>query len=174
MVIIEMNPRVSRSSALASKATGFPIAKIADKLAVGYRLDELKNDITQVTPTSFEAAIDYVVTKLLGKNGERFEYLTGNTALSDETFSEKFEQSQGLPFNPVNFHRYRLGQLRHADAFLYVRTALSESGAFEVCYNVFAEPRALMFSQCGWRDRHRFPQRQVTVVINSFDPNISV
>ena len=64
MLIIEMNPRVSRSSALASKATGFPIAKIAAKLAVGYRLDELKNDITQVTPASFEPTIDYVVTKL--------------------------------------------------------------------------------------------------------------
>src|SRR5499433_2518673 len=64
MVVIEMNPRVSRSSALASKATGFPIAKIAAKLAVGYTLDELKNDITQVTPASFEPTIDYVVTKI--------------------------------------------------------------------------------------------------------------
>ena len=64
MVIIEMNPRVSRSSALASKATGFPIAKIAAKLAVGYTLDELRNDITKVTPASFEPAIDYVVTKI--------------------------------------------------------------------------------------------------------------
>ncbi|MFL6690509.1 MAG: carbamoyl-phosphate synthase large subunit [Alphaproteobacteria bacterium] len=64
MVVIEMNPRVSRSSALASKATGFPIAKIAAKLAVGYTLDELQNDITKVTPASFEPAIDYVVTKI--------------------------------------------------------------------------------------------------------------
>ena len=64
MVIIEMNPRVSRSSALASKATGFPIAKIAAKLAVGYLLDELKNDITRETPASFEPSIDYVVTKI--------------------------------------------------------------------------------------------------------------
>ncbi|HWY63054.1 MAG TPA: carbamoyl-phosphate synthase large subunit [Rhizomicrobium sp.] len=64
MVVIEMNPRVSRSSALASKATGFPIAKIAAKLAVGYTLDELKNDITKVTPASFEPTIDYVVTKI--------------------------------------------------------------------------------------------------------------
>lgn len=64
MVVIEMNPRVSRSSALASKATGFPIAKIAAKLAVGYTLDELDNDITKVTPASFEPAIDYVVTKI--------------------------------------------------------------------------------------------------------------
>jgi len=64
MVVIEMNPRVSRSSALASKATGFPIAKIAAKLAVGYTLDELDNDITRVTPASFEPTIDYVVTKI--------------------------------------------------------------------------------------------------------------
>jgi carbamoyl-phosphate synthase large subunit len=64
LVVIEMNPRVSRSSALASKATGFPIAKVAAKLAVGYTLDELKNDITKVTPASFEPTIDYVVTKV--------------------------------------------------------------------------------------------------------------
>jgi carbamoyl-phosphate synthase large subunit len=63
-IVIEMNPRVSRSSALASKATGFPIAKFAAKLAVGYTLDELKNDITRVTPASFEPSIDYVVTKI--------------------------------------------------------------------------------------------------------------
>src|SRR5206468_6108809 len=64
MVVIEMNPRVSRSSALASKATGFPIAKIAARLAVGYRLDEIQNDITRETPASFEPTIDYVVTKV--------------------------------------------------------------------------------------------------------------
>ncbi len=64
LVVIEMNPRVSRSSALASKATGFPIAKIAAKLAIGYTLDELNNDITGVTPASFEPTIDYVVTKI--------------------------------------------------------------------------------------------------------------
>ena len=64
MVIIEMNPRVSRSSALASKATGFPIAKVAAKLAVGYTLDELNNDITKVTPASFEPSIDYIVVKI--------------------------------------------------------------------------------------------------------------
>ena len=73
MVIIEMNPRVSRSSALASKATGFPIAKIAAKLAVGYTLDELANDITGgATPASFEPAIDYVVTKIPRFNFEKF------------------------------------------------------------------------------------------------------
>ena len=73
MVVIEMNPRVSRSSALASKATGFPIAKIAALLAVGYTLDELKNDITNgKTPASFEPSIDYVVTKIPRFNFEKF------------------------------------------------------------------------------------------------------
>ena len=72
MIIIEMNPRVSRSSALASKATGFPIAKIAAKLAVGYRLDEIRNDITKVTPACFEPTLDYVVTKIPRWQFEKF------------------------------------------------------------------------------------------------------
>ena len=72
MVIIEMNPRVSRSSALASKATGFPIAKVAARLAVGYTLDELKNEITKTTPASFEPTIDYVVTKIPRFTFEKF------------------------------------------------------------------------------------------------------
>jgi carbamoyl-phosphate synthase large subunit len=72
LIVIEMNPRVSRSSALASKATGFPIAKIAAKLAVGYTLDELDNDITGVTPASFEPTIDYVVTKIPRFTFEKF------------------------------------------------------------------------------------------------------
>ncbi len=72
MVVIEMNPRVSRSSALASKATGFPIAKIAARLAVGYRLDEIPNDITRMTPSCFEPTIDYVVTKIPRFTFEKF------------------------------------------------------------------------------------------------------
>src|SRR5437899_5339865 len=72
MIVIEMNPRVSRSSALASKATGFPIAQIAAKLAGGYRLDELRNDITRETPACFEPTIDYVVTKIPRWNFEKF------------------------------------------------------------------------------------------------------
>ncbi len=72
MIVIEMNPRVSRSSALASKATGFPIAKIAAKLAVGYSLDEIRNDITRETPASFEPTIDYVVTKIPRFTFEKF------------------------------------------------------------------------------------------------------
>src|SRR3954466_10439746 len=74
LVVIEMNPRVSRSSALASKATGFPIAKVAAKLAVGYTLDELQNEITRVTPASFEPTIDYVVTKMPRFTFEKFPH----------------------------------------------------------------------------------------------------
>ena len=72
MIVIEMNPRVSRSSALASKATGFPIAKIAAKLALGYHLDEIPNDITRLTPASFEPTIDYIVVKIPRWNFEKF------------------------------------------------------------------------------------------------------
>ncbi len=72
MIVIEMNPRVSRSSALASKATGFPIAKIAAKLALGYHLDEIPNDITRITPASFEPTIDYIVVKIPRWNFEKF------------------------------------------------------------------------------------------------------
>ncbi|MCL4115957.1 UNVERIFIED_CONTAM: hypothetical protein GTU68_013130 [Idotea baltica] len=102
MVVIEMNPRVSRSSALASKATGFPIAKIAAKLAVGYTLDELDNDITKVTPASFEPSIDYVKEAVLPFN--RFPGVdpllgpemrsTGEVMGLDKTFERAFLKSQ--------------------------------------------------------------------------------
>src|SRR5206468_12954058 len=78
VVVIEMNPRVSRSSALASKATGFPIAKMAAKLAVGYALEEIPNDITKATPASFEPTIDYVVTKVPRFAFEKFPGAEGS------------------------------------------------------------------------------------------------
>src|SRR5207247_881847 len=78
VVVIEMNPRVSRSSALASKATGFPIAKIAARLAVGYALEEIPNDITRATPASFEPTIDYVVTKVPRFAFEKFPGAEGS------------------------------------------------------------------------------------------------
>ncbi|CAM3820570.1 carbamoyl-phosphate synthase large subunit [Litorimonas haliclonae] len=103
MVVIEMNPRVSRSSALASKATGFPIAKIAAKLAVGYTLDELDNDITGATPAAFEPTIDYVVTKIPRFAFEKFPgsepILTtamksvGEAMAIGRTFSESFQKA---------------------------------------------------------------------------------
>ena len=84
MVVIEMNPRVSRSSALASKATGFPIAKIAALLAIGYRLDEIKNDITAVTPASFEPVLDYVVVKIPRWAFEKFRDASPRPRHADE------------------------------------------------------------------------------------------
>ena len=84
MVVIEMNPRVSRSSALASKATGFPIAKIAALLAIGYRLDEIKNDITRVTPASFEPVLDYVVVKIPRWAFEKFRDAEPGPGHADE------------------------------------------------------------------------------------------
>jgi carbamoyl-phosphate synthase large subunit len=79
MIVIEMNPRVSRSSALASKATGFPIAKFAAKLAVGYTLDELRNDITRETPACFEPSIDYAVVKIPRFAFEKFRAPTARS-----------------------------------------------------------------------------------------------
>ncbi|PPR47215.1 MAG: Carbamoyl-phosphate synthase large chain [Alphaproteobacteria bacterium MarineAlpha5_Bin9] len=86
--VIEMNPRVSRSSALASKATGFPIAKIAAKLAVGYTLDELKNDITKTTPASFEPSIDYIVTKIPRFTFEKFSSTDSTLTTSMKSVGE--------------------------------------------------------------------------------------
>ena len=96
MIVIEMNPRVSRSSALASKATGFPIAKIAAKLAVGYTLDELPNDITRETPASFEPTIDYVVTKIPRYTCEKFA--TANAVLTTSMKSVGEAMSIGRTF----------------------------------------------------------------------------
>ncbi len=88
IVVIEMNPRVSRSSALASKATGFPIAKMAAKLAVGYALEEIPNDITQATPASFEPTIDYVVTKIPRFAFEKFPGATGRLSTHMQSVGE--------------------------------------------------------------------------------------
>jgi carbamoyl-phosphate synthase large subunit len=97
MVVIEMNPRVSRSSALASKATGFPIAKIAAKLAVGYTLDEITNDITGVTPASFEPTIDYVVTKVPRWAFEKFPGTSGILGTSMQSVGEAMAIGRTFP-----------------------------------------------------------------------------
>jgi carbamoyl-phosphate synthase large subunit len=126
MVVIEMNPRVSRSSALASKATGFPIAKIAAKLAVGYTLDEIKNDITRETPASFEPTIDYVVTKVPRFAFEKFkgadDTLTtqmksvGEVMAIGRTFQESFQKAlRGLEIDQAGLES-PLGK-RPGDAF---------------------------------------------------------
>src|SRR6266581_3831262 len=115
MIVIEMNPRVSRSSALASKATGFPIAKIAAKLAVGYLLDEIRNDITRETPASFEPSIDYVVTKIPRFAFEKFPQAdpTLNTQMKSvgeamaigRTFKESFQKA----LRSLEIGRYGIG-----------------------------------------------------------------
>ena len=114
IIVIEMNPRVSRSSALASKATGFPIAKIATKLAIGYTLDEIENDITKVTPASFEPTLDYVVVKAPRFAFEKFpeadSRLTtqmksvGETMAIGRTFKEAFQKAlRGLEVGAFGF-----------------------------------------------------------------------
>lgn len=117
-LIIEMNPRVSRSSALASKATGFPIAKIAALLAVGYTLDEIPNDITRVTPASFEPSLDYVVVKIPRWAFEKFPGVdptlgpqmksVGEVMAIGTTFAEAFQKAlRGLEIGSVGFGRFR-------------------------------------------------------------------
>jgi carbamoyl-phosphate synthase large subunit len=116
MVVIEMNPRVSRSSALASKATGFPIAKFAAKLAIGYTLDEIRNDITRETPASFEPAIDYCVVKIPRFTFEKFPDAdpslgiqmksVGETMAIGRTFKEAFQKGlRGLEIGRMGFEK---------------------------------------------------------------------
>ena len=97
IVVIEMNPRVSRSSALASKATGFPIAKIAAKLAIGYSLDEIKNDITQETPASFEPTLDYVVVKVPRFNFEKFPAADNRLTTTMKSVGEAMAIGRSFP-----------------------------------------------------------------------------
>jgi carbamoyl-phosphate synthase large subunit len=106
LIVIEMNPRVSRSSALASKATGFPIAKIAAKLAVGYTLDELQNDMTKVTPASFEPSIDYVVTKIPRFAFEKFPGAQTNLTTAMKSVGEVM--ALGSDFKE-SFHKALIG-----------------------------------------------------------------
>jgi carbamoyl-phosphate synthase large subunit len=144
MVIIEMNPRVSRSSALASKATGFPIAKIAAKLAVGYTLDELQNDITGgATPASFEPSIDYVVTKIPRFTFEKFPQAdprlttqmksVGEVMAMGRTFQESFQKAlRGLEID-IDGMDERV-DLSAADAKDILRQELTEAGPERILY----------------------------------------
>ncbi|QSX36250.1 carbamoyl-phosphate synthase large subunit [Shewanella sedimentimangrovi] len=144
MVVIEMNPRVSRSSALASKATGFPIAKVAAKLAVGFTLDELMNDITGGrTPASFEPSIDYVVTKVPRFNFEKFaganDRLTtqmksvGEVMAIGRTFQESVQKAlRGLEVSRNGFDP--IVDLNDADALQKIRHELKEPGADRIWY----------------------------------------
>ncbi|MGQ0741642.1 MAG: carbamoyl-phosphate synthase large subunit [Alphaproteobacteria bacterium] len=136
-VIIEMNPRVSRSSALASKATGFPIAKVAAKLAVGYTLDELQNDITRVTPASFEPAIDYVVTKIPRFAFEKFPdaepVLTtsmksvGEAMAIGRTFAESLQKAlRSLETGLTGLDEIEIPGLGESDDLNAIRAALGK------------------------------------------------
>jgi carbamoyl-phosphate synthase large subunit len=155
MIVIEMNPRVSRSSALASKATGFPIAKIAAKLAVGYTLDELPNDITRVTPASFEPTIDYVVTKIPRFTFEKFP--TANAVLTTSmksvgeamsigrTFKESMQKclrsletgrwgfgfDSKEPVNPTRDEITRKLQIPNAERIFWLQTAFTNGFTLE-------------------------------------------
>jgi carbamoyl-phosphate synthase large subunit len=148
LVVIEMNPRVSRSSALASKATGFPIAKIAALLAIGYHLDEIQNDITRVTPASFEPVLDYVVVKIPRWAFEKFPNAdpllgtqmksVGEVMAIGRTFREALQKGlRGLELGLTGLHRDDLddnlikGKLLHADAerLFYVGRALERGYA---------------------------------------------
>ncbi len=154
LVVIEMNPRVSRSSALASKATGFPIAKIAAKLAVGYTLDEIPNDITLKTPASFEPSIDYVVVKIPKWNFEKFPEAkttlgtqmksVGEVMALGSTFKQAFmkalhslEIEKSLSQFPVIPERLQL-ELRHPgpDRLAYLRYALLQGMSIEEVYDI--------------------------------------
>jgi len=146
VLVIEMNPRVSRSSALASKATGFPIAKIAAKLAVGYTLDELRNDITRETPASFEPTLDYVVVKIPRWTFEKFSAAdqtlgtqmksVGEVMAIGRTFGEAFQKAwRSLEQGRAGWGADGKGQIErellqerlitpHPDRFFYIRYAL--------------------------------------------------
>lgn len=164
-IVIEMNPRVSRSSALASKATGFPIAKIAAKLAVGYTLDELTNDITRVTPASFEPTIDYVVTKLPRFTFEKFpaadSVLTtqmkavGEAMAIGKTFKESMQKAlrsletgrSGFGFDgkgPKNPSREKIERKLHvpnAERIFWLETAFTNGWTVEEIFEATAIDR---------------------------------
>jgi carbamoyl-phosphate synthase large subunit len=155
LTVIEMNPRVSRSSALASKATGFPIAKIAALLAVGYRLDEIQNDITRVTPASFEPVIDYVVVKIPRWAFEKFKDASptlgtqmksvGEVMAIGRTFKEALQKGlRGLETGVSGFARTDLDDSRireklrspDPDRIFYVKRALDLGWAHDEVFRV--------------------------------------
>ncbi|MFH1782068.1 MAG: carbamoyl-phosphate synthase large subunit [Candidatus Omnitrophota bacterium] len=146
MVVIEMNPRVSRSSALASKATGFPIAKFAAKLAVGYTLDEIQNDITKETPASFEPTIDYCVVKVPRFTFEKFPEAkdilgiqmksVGETMAIGRTFKESLQKAlRGLEIGHVGLDN-KLNYLDISDK--KIRHRLAEANASRILYIKYA------------------------------------
>jgi len=144
MVVIEMNPRVSRSSALASKATGFPIAKIAARLAIGYRLDEIPNDITRMTPACFEPTIDYVVTKIPRFTFEKFRGAAdelgpqmksvGEVMAIGRTFKESLQKAlRSLEIGSYGLES-RVKGLSHEAALADIRGHLAQPNSARIYY----------------------------------------
>ena len=150
MIIIEMNPRVSRSSALASKATGFPIAKVAAKLAVGYTLDELENDITGQTMAAFDPSIDYVVTKIPRFDFEKFPSASGILGVQMQsvgevmaigrTFRESLQKAfrslevglDGFEPKETEYRDLDLGKIRFASAFRLLKVKQAFEGGHSI------------------------------------------
>jgi len=159
MVVIEMNPRVSRSSALASKATGFPIAKVAAKLAVGYTLDELDNEITGgATPASFEPAIDYIVTKMPRFAFEKFPASTrrlttqmksvGEAMAIGRTFKESMHKAlRSLEVGLTGFDEVALEEHPDLDPDTLLKRELREAGPERILYVAEAFRRGLAFDE---------------------------
>ena len=145
MVVIEMNPRVSRSSALASKATGFPIAKVAARLSIGYTLDEIQNDITKTTPASFEPTLDYVVTKIPRFAFEKFkgaqDTLTsamksvGETMAIGRTFQESFQKAlRSIETDLDGFNNIRIPGYKNGGDKSSILAALSSPTPERILY----------------------------------------
>ena len=145
MVVIEMNPRVSRSSALASKATGFPIAKVAARLSIGYTLDEIENDITKTTPASFEPTLDYVVTKIPRFAFEKFkgsqDTLTsamksvGETMAIGRTFQESFQKAlRSIETDLDGFNNIRIPGYKNGGDKSSISAALSRPTPERILY----------------------------------------
>ena len=144
MVVIEMNPRVSRSSALSSKATGFPIAKIAAKLAVGYTLDEIANDITQSTPACFEPAIDYCVVKIPRFTFEKFASAENILGISMKSVGEAmaigrtFKEALQKGLRALELKKFGLESILFSD----LREIKPENGVLDIIYQKLRQPNA--------------------------------
>ncbi len=184
MVTIEMNPRVSRSSALASKATGFPIAKMAAKLAVGYSLDEIRNDITRETPASFEPTIDYCVVKIPRFTFEKFPEAepwlgvqmksVGETMAIGRTFKEALQKGfRGLEVGRLGFENYKdaaldVDTLREQLATLRCDRVLLIRRAFDLGLDVEEAERITRIDP--WFLRH---MKQLAEMERAIDPGIA-
>jgi carbamoyl-phosphate synthase large subunit len=176
IIVIEMNPRVSRSTALASKATGFPIAKIAAKLALGYHLDEIPNDITRVTPASFEPTIDYVVVKIPRWNFEKFPQAdptlttqmksVGEVMAIGRTFKEAFMKGvrslelgrSGLLFSGVELDRAEPGSDGVDDVALRKRLAVPSDRRLWDLFRAIGRGWTVEEDAVARREAHRLRQ----------------